>query len=439
MIWDFGKTIQILALILDYKQKGNRTSLVVSPSSLTLNWYGEVQKFAGEIKTLVIQGNLNERKKQIEHMEDYDLVITSYDLLKRDLEYYENKDYKFRYIIADEAQYLKNSNTQNAKSIKKIKADTRFALTGTPIENSLAELWSIFDFIMPGYLFNYKKFKTEYEIPITKDQDDEAMKKLKMFIEPFVLRRNKKEVLTELPDKTISVLNNEMNEEQKNIYYNYMLRAKQELAEQFEFDTYGKNQIQILAALTRLRQICCHPGLFIDNYKSGSSKLEQCIEIVEEAVKSEHKILLFSGYTSMFPFIEKELNQRKIRYCKLTGATKVEERIKLVDEFNRNNEIKVFLISLKAGGTGLNLTGADIVIHYDPWWNLSTENQATDRAHRIGQKNNVQVYKLITKDSIEEKIYELQQRKADLADNMLDTKVSFINKLSKEEIMNLFK
>ena len=322
--------------------------------------------------------------------------------------------------------------------MKQIKADTKYALTGTPIENSLAELWSIFDFIMPGYLFSYRKFKNVYETPIVKDNDEKVLEKLKMLIEPFVLRRNKKEVLTELPDKTVTVLNNEMGEEQRNIYLSYLLEAKQELTEQIELNGYENTHMQILAALTRLRQICCHPSLFIDGYQAGSSKLEQCIEIIEEAANGGHKILLFSGYTSMFELIEKELEKRNIRYFKLTGATKVDERIKLVDEFNEKPEIKVFLISLKAGGTGLNLTGADMVIHYDPWWNISTENQATDRAYRIGQKNNVQVYKLITKDSIEEKIYELQERKAELADNMLDTKTTFINKLSKDEIMNLF-
>ena len=444
MIWDFGKTIQMLSVIVDYayntkkEETPKRASLVVSPSSLTLNWQNEANKFASDLKTLVIRGTLTERKKQIKEIENYDLVITSYDLLKRDIEYYEEKKYTFRYIVADEAQYLKNSHTQNAKTIKQIKADTRYALTGTPIENSLSELWSIFDFIMPGYLFNYKKFKSLYEVPIVKDQNENAMKKLKMLIEPFVLRRNKKEVLTELPDKTVTILNNEMEEEQRKIYLTYLAQAKQEIAEQIEINGYEKSHIQILAALTRLRQICCHPGLFISNYREGSGKLEQCMEILEEAVNGGHKILLFSGYTSMFEIIEKELKEKNIKYFKLTGATKVDERIELVDEFNRNPEIQVFLISLKAGGTGLNLTGADMVIHYDPWWNISTENQATDRAYRIGQKNNVQVYKLITKNSIEEKIYELQEKKSKLADNMLDTKTTFINKFSKDEIMNLF-
>lgn len=435
-----GKTIQIISILLDYKQNSNerKASIVISPSSLSLNWKNEIEKFAPSLNIKVIRGTALERKEIIENIDKYDLIITSYDLLKRDIDIYEKQNYNFRFIIADEAQYLKNNNTKNAKAIKQLNADTRFALTGTPIENSLAELWSIFDFIMPGYLFSYKEFKSTYEMAIVKDEDKEAMNKLKMLIEPFVLRRTKKEVLTELPEKTITVLNNEMEEEQRKIYLSYLVQAKQELQDEININGYEKSQIKILAALTRLRQICCHPGLFIEDYNGGSSKLEQCMEIIEDGVNAGHKILLFSSYTSMFEIIEKELKSRDINYFKLTGATKVDERIELVDEFNHNPEIGVFLISLKAGGTGLNLIGADMVIHYDPWWNISAENQATDRAYRIGQKNNVQVYKLITKDSIEEKIYEMQQRKAELTDNMLNTQTTFINKLSKEDIMNLF-
>ena len=436
-----GKTIQILSIILAYinedKEK-RKTSIVISPSSLALNWLKEASKFAPSLKVKVISGTANERSKIIQQLEKYDLVITSYDLLKRDREKYENKNYAFKYIIADEAQYLKNSTTQNAKAIKELKGETRFALTGTPIENSLAELWSIFDFIMPGYLFQYKKFKNSYETPIVKNEDKDAMAKLKMLIEPFVLRRTKKEVLTELPEKTITVLNNSMTEEQEKIYMSYLTKAKQEIADQIKVNGFEKSQIMILAALTRLRQICCHPGLFIEDYKGESNKLNQCIEIIEDAISSGHKILLFSSYTSMFEIIQKELSERNIKYFKLTGATKVSERIELVDEFKQNKDVKIFLISLKAGGTGLNLTGADMVIHYDPWWNQSAENQATDRAYRIGQKNNVQVYKLITSNSIEEKIYELQQKKSELIDNMLSTKTSFISKFSQEEIMKLF-
>ena len=394
-----GKTIQILAIILKYVNEikledaqeienieKRKTSIVISPSSLTLNWYNEAKKFAPDLKVQVIGGTAKERREKIENLDNYDLIITSYDLLKRDIDIYKNKKYKFRFAIADEAQYLKNSNTQNAKTIKSVIAQTKFALTGTPIENSLAELWSIFDFIMPGYLFSYKEFKSSYEGPIVKDQDEIATKKLKMLIEPFVLRRTKKEVLTELPEKTITVLNNEMTKEQEEIYLNYLSQAKKEVAEEIDLKGFEKSHIKILAALTRLRQICCHPKLFIENYQGECSKLDQCMEILEDGIESGHKILLFSTYTSMFNIIEEELNKKKIKYFKLTGATKVEDRIKMVDEFNETDKVKVFLISLKAGGTGLNLTGADMVIHYDPWWNLSAENQATDRAYRIRTK-----------------------------------------------------
>ena len=435
-----GKTLQILAILLDYKQnnKEKRTSIVICPSSLSLNWLGEATKFAPELKVCVIKGNAKERERLIKNAQKNDLIITSYDLLKRDVDIYKEKNYNFKYIIADEAQYMKNSTTQNAKTIKELNGETRYALTGTPIENSLAELWSIFDFVMPGYLFKYKKFKTLYEAPIVKENDERAMNRLKMLIAPFILRRNKKDVLTELPEKTITVLNNQMTDEQEAVYLSYLAQAKQEVADEIQLNGFEKSQFKILATLTRLRQICCHPSLFIKDYKDESSKLNQCIEILSDAIEAGHKILLFSGYTSMFDIIEQELKSEKIKYFKLTGSTKVDERIKLVDEFNTNSEIKVFLISLKAGGTGLNLTGSDMVIHYDPWWNQSAENQATDRAYRIGQKNNVQVYKLITSNSIEEKIYELQNKKAELIDNMLDTKTSFVNKLSKDEIMSLF-
>ena len=434
-----GKTVQVLTVILSYIQENKekaKNSIIVCPSSLTLNWYNEIQKFTPTIKTLVISGDYLERKRKIETINNYQIVITSYDSLKRDIDLY--TQYNFKYIVADEAQYIKNNNTKNSKAVKLINAETKFALTGTPIENSLSELWSIFDFIMPGYLYKYKKFKELYEIPIIKNQDEEKMNKLKKQIEPFILRRTKSEVLTELPDKTVTILSNEMKEEQYSIYMSYMAQARDEIMYQIDMKGFEKSQIKILSLLMRLRQICCHPKLFLSEYTGESSKLNQCIEIIQDAVLGEHKILLFSSYTSMFEIIEEQLKKLKINYLKLTGQTKVGERIKLVDEFNTNKNIKVFLISLKAGGTGLNLTGADMVIHYDPWWNLSAENQATDRTYRIGQKKNVQVYKLITKNSIEEKIYELQQKKAKLIDNMLSTDATFISKLSKDDIMALF-
>lgn len=434
-----GKTIQLLAVILSYvqKNKGNvKPSIIICPSSLALNWYNEIQKFTSTLKALVISGDYLERKRKIEEIGKYQVIITSYDSLKRDIDLYKN--YCFKYVVADEAQYIKNNNTKNSKAIKTINAETKFALTGTPIENSLSELWSIFDFIMPGYLYKYKKFKELYETPIIKEQNEDVMNKLKKQIEPFVLRRTKGEVLTELPDKTVTILNNEMSEEQYNIYMSYMAQARKEIMSQIDINGFEKSQIKILSLLMRLRQICCHPKLFLREYEGESSKLNQCIEIIQDAVLGGHKILLFSSYTSMFEIIEEKLKNIGVKYLKLTGQTRVGERIELVDKFNTDENIKVFLISLKAGGTGLNLTGADMVIHYDPWWNLSAENQATDRTYRIGQKRNVQVYKLITKNSIEEKIYELQQKKAKLIDNMLSTDATFINKLSKDDILALF-
>ena len=437
-----GKTLQIIAIILAYKEQNKvgdvKPSIVVCPSSVTLNWKNEIEKFAPNLKTEVLKGTAKERANILDNIKKFDIVISSYDTLKRDIEEHMNRKIKYKYIVADEAQYIKNSNTQNAKSMKDLKGEMRYALTGTPIENSLAELWSIFDYIMPGYLFGYAKFKREFESPIIKEKDEEAMIRLKSMIEPFILRRTKKEVLTELPDKTIIVLKNEMEKEQEKVYLSYLAQTKLEIMEEINNNGYEKSQIKILSLLTRLRQICCHPSLFLENYAHDSSKLNQAIEIIEEGIASNHKILLFSSYTSMFEIIEEKLKERNIEYFKLTGSTCVDKRIEMVDEFNKNENIKIFLISLKAGGTGLNLTGADMVIHYDPWWNVSAENQATDRAYRIGQKNNVQVYKLITKNSIEEKINELQEKKLAMIETVLDTNQTFINKLSKEDIMNLF-
>ncbi len=432
-----GKTLQVIALFeSNMKSKNKKASIVVCPSSLVLNWKAEIEKWCNSLKVLIISGTANERKELINKYNDYDLVITSYDLLKRDIEHYEDK--LFKYIIADEAQYIKNFSTQNATALKSLDGEVKFALTGTPIENSISELWSIFDFIMPGYLYNYNKFKKKFEEPILKQEDKEALKRLKSLIEPFILRRVKKDVLTELPEKNITILNNEMTKEQQQLYISYLAQIKQEVASEVNENGFEKSKLKILMLLTRLRQICCHPSLFIENYKGESGKLAQCMDIVKEAIASNHKILLFSQYTSMFEIIEKCLDKEKINYYKLTGSTPVDKRINMVDEFNKNEEVKVFLISLKAGGTGLNLTGADVVIHYDPWWNVSSENQATDRAYRIGQKNSVQVYKLITTNSIEEKINKLQEKKAKLSEELLSTEETFINKLSKEEIMSLF-
>lgn len=287
-------------------------------------------------------------------------------------------------------------------------------------------------------MYNYNKFKKKFEEPILKYEDKEALTRLKKLISPFVLRRVKEDVLTELPEKNITVMKNEMDTEQEKLYLSYLAQTKKEIEEELTDSSFEKSKFKILMLLTRLRQICCHPSLFIENYKGNSGKLKQCVNLVEDAISANHKILIFSSYTSMFEIIEEELNKLNVEYFKLVGNTPVSKRIEMVDEFNKNENVKVFLISLKAGGTGLNLTSADVVIHYDPWWNVSSENQATDRAYRIGQKNSVQVYKLITSNSIEEKINKMQERKEKLSKDVLSTEETFINKLSKDEILNLF-
>ncbi|MEG2955418.1 MAG: DEAD/DEAH box helicase [Clostridia bacterium] len=431
-----GKTIQIISLLIDEKQHDKQTSIVVCPSSLYINWKKEINKFAPYIDILVVSGNAKNRSELIKTSLNYDVVITSYDLLKRDIEEYEKVN--FKYCIADEAQYIKNNNTQNAKALKRINSSVRFALTGTPMENSLSELWSIFDFVMPGYLYGYRKFRDIYEQPIVKDNDTYSMTKLKKMVSPFILRRMKKDVLSELPEKTESVLYNEMNEKQTALYKAHLAGVRKEVNEELKDENKSGNKIKILSMITRLRQLCCHPSLFIDDYDGESEKLNQCLEIIVEGANSGHKILLFSQFTSMFPIIEKNLKEKNINFLTLTGQTKVDERIEMVEEFNRSKELSVFLISLKAGGTGLNLTGADMVIHYDPWWNVSAQNQATDRAYRIGQKNNVQVFKLITQNSIEEKIQQLQEKKNDLSTSIIKEGETFINKMSRSEILELF-
>ena len=431
-----GKTLQIIAL-LKSEADNKKTSIVVCPSTLVLNWKAEIEKWCNNLKVLIIKGSAPERKEEIENYNKYDLIITSYDLLKRDIENYEGKN--FKYIIADEAQYIKNATTQNATALKSLNGEIKFALTGTPIENSVAELWSIFDFIMPGYLYNYNKFKKKFEEPILKEEDKDALVMLKRLISPFVLRRVKKDVLTELPEKNITIMKNEMEAEQEKIYLSYLAQTRKEVAQQLNDSSFEKSKFKILMLLTRLRQICCHPSLFLENYNGSSGKLKQCMDLVTDAISAGHKILIFSSYTSMFEIMEKELTKLDINYFKLVGNTPVSQRIEMVDNFNNNENVKVFLISLKAGGTGLNLTSADVVIHYDPRWNISSENQATDRAYRIGQKNSVQVYKLITTNSIEEKINKMQERKEKLSQDVLSTEETFISKMSKDEILDLFK
>ena len=460
-----GKTLQVITLLTDeYDQKvvtyaqeqaelgkevieANKAelqissecrhipSLVVCPTSLALNWQAEFRKFAPHIKVLVMMGSIEERKRLFEKLDSYDVIVTSYDLLKRDIEHYENRH--FRYCIADEAQYIKNANTIGARALKTIESEVRFALTGTPIENSLAELWSIFDFIMPGYLFNYNRFRDKYEMPIVKNESEEITARLKRMIAPFIMRRLKKDVLKELPEKTETVIYNSMEETQQKLYTAHLAMAREEFRKEVDEKGVNGSRIKMLALLTRLRQLCCHPALYLQDYDETSGKLEQCMEIIKESIEAGHKILLFSQFTTMLDIISKRLRMEGLEHLMLTGSTKAEDRIAMVSEFN-NSDIPVFLISLKAGGTGLNLTGADVVIHYDPWWNLSSQNQATDRAYRIGQKNNVQVFQMITKNSIEEKIKELQDKKIGLTESVLQEGEAFISRMSEEEITALF-
>ncbi len=430
-----GKTLQVITFVLSEQTDKPMPSLVIAPTSLVYNWQEEVQKFAPGLKVTVISGQQSERQEQFIDIDQADLVVTSYALIKRDIQLYENR--QFKYCFLDEAQHVKNPNTLNAKSVKKIRAKCYFALTGTPIENSLTELWSIFDFLMPGYLRTHKAFTGKYEIPIVKNGDQQALRELSRHIKPFILRRMKKTVLKELPEKIESKLTSEMTAEQTKLYAAWLLKTRAEFESELMANGFEKSQIKILSLLTRLRQICCHPSLFIDNYQGGSGKLEILQEILKDAVSSGRRILLFSQFTGMLHIIKQELDTIKIPFHYLDGSTKAEERIRLVHAFNAG-EKDVFLISLKAGGTGLNLTGADMVIHYDPWWNPAVEDQATDRAYRIGQKNSVQVYKLIAKNTIEEKIYTLQQKKKEMIDTLIKPGESFLNKMSEAEIRELF-
>lgn len=428
-----GKTIQVIALLLDEaEKKDHTTSIIVCPASLVYNWENEFHTFAPSLKVRTVTGMAQEREDLLKQTDEEDVLITSYDLLKRDIDLYKEKTFRFQ--IIDEAQYIKNASTQSARAVKGICARGRFALTGTPIENRLSELWSIFDFLMPGFLFTYQKFKKEYETPIVRDQERSALSGLHRLIGPFVLRRLKKDVLKELPDKLETVIYSAFDREQKKLYAANALRLKEEL-EGLEGRS-GRDNIQILAELTRLRQICCDPHLCYENYGGASAKLETCIDLVRNGIEGGHKILLFSQFTSMLEIIEKRLKKEGFPYYLLTGATPKEERLHMVNSF-KGDDVPLFLISLKAGGTGLNLTAADIVIHYDPWWNVAAQNQATDRAHRIGQEKQVSVFKLITKGTIEENILRLQESKKDLAEQIITEGMISLSNLTREDLIGL--
>ena len=431
-----GKTLQVIAFLLAHyesPQPDELRTLVICPASLVYNWENECRQFAPALPVLTVAGTAAERKALLASLPERAVLITSYDLLKRDIEEYQTIEFAFQ--IIDEAQFIKNANTKAAQAVKLVSSQFRMALTGTPVENRLSELWSIFDYLMPGYLYGYEKFRKEIENPIVSNNEEDAMRRLQKMVSPFLLRRLKKDVLKDLPDKIERNMVARMQGEQRKLYEAHVQRLQIFLGKQSK-EEFEKSKIQILAELTKLRQLCCDPALLYEGYHSGSAKLDLCMDLVENAIESGHKILLFSQFTSMLERIAEQLAAKHISYYMLTGATPKKERARLVNAFNKN-EVSVFCISLKAGGTGLNLTAADIVIHYDPWWNTAAQNQATDRTHRIGQKHVVNVYRLIASDSIEENIVKLQDRKKELADQVLGGSGAGSASFSKEELLEL--
>ena len=429
-----GKTLQMISVLLADKLENAvpHTSLIVCPASLVYNWQEELQRFAPELKTIPVTGTAAARRDIIEGWQSWDVMITSYDLLKRDISHYEDKT--FFYHVLDEAQFIKNPKAGVSKAVKVIHSRHRMALTGTPIENRLSELWSIFDFLMPGFLYDYAEFHNRYENPITREKDEEAAGRLKRMVGPFILRRLKGDVLKDLPEKIEEVRYAKFDTEQQHLY-DAQVAHMTSMLESGELSS-GKDKIRILAELTKIRQLCCDPSLILENYSGGSAKREAVLDLIRSAMDGGHRMLVFSQFTSMLELLEEDLKKENISYYKITGSTPKEERIRLVHAFNENST-PVFLISLKAGGTGLNLVGADMVIHYDPWWNLAAQNQATDRAHRIGQKHKVSVFKLIAKNTIEEKILKLQEAKKDLADAIINGEGESLTSLTAEELVEL--
>ncbi len=432
-----GKTLQVICFLLsefqDAPESENRRTLVVTPASLVYNWENEIRSFAPELSTCLIVGNAGEREQKIQNCGERDVLLTSYDLLRRDVDVYQGLP--FFCVVIDEAQFIKNHNTKGARAVKSIQALFHIALTGTPMENRLSELWSIFDFLMPGFLYTYKHFREELEVPIVLNKEEKILSRLQKMIGPFVLRRLKGDVLKDLPDKLEENVVAPLEEEQRELYQAHVQRMKLMLDEKTE-EEFNTSKIQILSELTRLRQMCCHPALIYEDYQGNSAKTDLCLELVENAIGAGHKILLFSQFTSMLQILQEGMQERGISFYTLTGSTGKEKRARMVEEFNRD-DTPVFCISLKAGGTGLNLTAADVVIHYDPWWNVAVQNQATDRAHRIGQKNVVTVYRLVMKDSIEENIIRLQEKKKKLAEQVLSGEQVSSAGFSREDIMEI--
>ncbi|AGK53906.1 DEAD/DEAH box helicase [Bacillus sp. 1NLA3E] len=420
-----GKTIQSIAFIVSVLPEIRTRELpaiIVAPASLVYNWFNELKKFAPEVRVAMAEGSKTERSRIVKDLSAIDVLITSYPLLRQDIKIFQ--ELSFHTLILDEAQAFKNYTTQTARAVKKIQAKHRFALTGTPIENSLEELWSIFDVVFPELFQNRAKFH------------DLSRETVANRVRPFILRRVKSDVLKELPEKIESQQASELLPEQKKLYAAYLAKLRQETLKHLNEGGLKKNRIKILAGLTRLRQLCLHPALFIEGYAGSSAKFEQLLEIIEECRNEGKRLLIFSQFTQMLKIIGKELAYQGIPYFYLDGNTPGSERVELCNRFN-DGEKEMFLISLKAGGTGLNLTGADTVVLYDLWWNPAVEQQAADRAHRIGQKKIVQVIRLVSQGTIEDKMYELQQRKKNLIDEVVQPGQETLSTLTEQEIKDI--
>lgn len=428
-----GKTIQVIALLAWAKeQEGGAPALVVSPTSLTYNWQAELSRFAPKLRALVMGGSQAQRSQQLQRLKSrggVDVVITSYPLIRRDID--QMTDISFRFVILDEAQHIKNASSVGAAAVKQLNAGTRLALTGTPMENNAGELWSIFDFVLPGYLGNYSQFIHRYgEGKDAKDLNDR--------LRPFLMRRLKKDVLTDLPDKMETTLLCRMPQEQSRVYEAALLRLRARVDTVLQDKGVDRGRAEVLSAITELRQICCHPALCLPDYSGSSGKLELLLDVLPGAVEAGRRVLIFSQFTAMLKILRRHLEAEGYDCLYLDGETPAPQRLAMAESFNGGRS-QVFLISLKAGGTGLNLTGADMVIHYDPWWNPAAEDQATDRAHRIGQTRKVEVIRLITHDSIEEQVVKLGQKKRTLFDRLVTAGEQMPTKLSEADIRGLFR
>lgn len=431
-----GKTLQTIAYLLheayDRTQGRAGASLVVCPASLVYNWMAELERFAPGLKAAAVAGSKTLRRDVIAAAGSFDVLVTSYDYVRRDIDLLASLS--FGTVVLDEAHYIKNAKTQAARSVKRLSAKRRFALTGTPVENRLSDLWSIFDFLMPGVLGTEGEFARRFSTPIG-NGDEAAAKRLQGLVGPFILRRLKGDVLGDLPEKNENVVYAEMTGEQDKLYRASASKLARRIAKQLPEDFAG-SKLQVLAELSKLRELCCDPSLLYDNYTGGSAKLDTCMELVSTALEADHSVLLFSQFTSMLDLIAARLDKDGVDHQMLTGSTSKEERMRLVKRF-QEGAVPVFLISLKAGGVGLNLTAADIVIHYDPWWNVAAESQATDRAHRIGQTRAVTVFKLIVKDTIEQGILALQQRKRELADSVMGGEALGSASITRDDVLAL--